>query len=1837
MASNKNTIYTQSLVNFLLDTKPYSRKLTEINEIYKLNESMTVSFNDELFTGATLKSVWPYSFFSSGAASSQPLKFKRVSNYQDYGNYVNNQSTYSRGAFKIGRDESASLSSVTNTFDPKALSGIGLKDSYIQRSGDPSDVRYLIEGVDLHLSKGSYSFQIKQINGSNVSGTFIQTYDDTDGPFPIDVTINFSYDELVLSGPVSQLNATTLRVAAPGKVRAYGTVIGGIYNPQIKELKNEAVITGAQQGSAALAYDDSVSYSAISQITEILNDIQVVLDANPNTDIQRELDSLFSVLEIPQLPYSYDDLIGELILANVSVINGYATWSEVGTKLQALSPRILFNDFTDFALRESGKLFYENLLSNNIVISGIEANANRENYEEITLTALSDTQLLVSGNASGNLGVAIVGSRFETPTISFDVAAGVDSLSIGDSFTITPNAKITVSKNATQQSWSIIKTNPLAYSRPVYTSPTNAYAKIISLDNKEGYVTFLDIDFPSGKLELEVISATQLRLICEEEPGYSPIITVNQVFNDGRLGFTVINGTFAPLLIGDRIIMRVLNLPPQVEGLDLYFGYDVDPYDANNLVYNNVTSAIENYLVTLDFGYDSRFIGYDLSSFNLVVDGNAVSGRSWRLRALADLSRPLLMPSSIVNLLGTDDPTNPAALAKYDSDNNVTSEGIQSSTDIDTLDDLQLWYADRFALEYQDGEAGAWQLVNANIQIGQRYTFTDHGLSFTVVPAAKQFIASRSTSSRYINTIGGTVTSVVDGGDTIHFSIVNPDPILETPASIVSETPRLILYGEHFYKCDSAFWTITKVDGGFTLQGRYTKTNLNVFPSPLLLATEDGLSYHIKEHNLHFTIVTGRGIANNDTFTFSTFADAPIFLVHGSVTGWSIPAKLNQWYWNGEIGFKIKSAECYLFVDGILQDGVDNWVFDFGTVQLTYLADDASDCVIAIKSQENGVWLAYKDGNFIGSGANQISTDIFSVTLPEVATNEVSLVLQIKGISHDFALGKDLVILNDKSERFPSAGDFLVIERIETDDMQLAIKSLNSSHAELLKNLGAQTVDIRFTGSTSSLTSPELNTLANWIPLTVKFAGPSGNEVPFGDVSTNIELISPISLEKIADIRSLGSNLDEDVYIFWDTDFYNSYMPLNSESIAFAKSSGFNERVNVSVSETLNFLTSAAGLNESSLFSDSVSVSIEDVAQIILGMNYADIITVSAVDGPFSGFIPGFDNLPYDYETLSGDLNGEGGGYYDAGVPLTGSFERAKTLSLLETISPQEQLELNTLLGMLNAYLVNGDIDQTTISDFISAVDADSSINFTLSNQGFGFPNLGIATSIKENSTSSASSSIMDVMTLVSRNPGTTYDVRGYDVGLYDEAPNSVTIISASKDGIFKSLPIAVSFNDFDTDLYAIADTENVQINFDSEVYGYPDIFVWENDWSKPVKALYEKTSSRQFSLSVPKADELKISILASPAELFANSEPGVWYDPSDFSTMFQDAAGTTPVTVVEQPVGLILDKSQGLVLGPELVTNGTSLTNTTGWTPIQTAVLSAVNGALRITSSTPYDQARQTITTVSGKSYLFTFTVGNIPNNQIYVEAVGRSSGLKNSAGTYSFIFRATSSSSLVSLIFTGTGNVDFSNISVRELPGNHAIQTTATSRPVLKQDGNGKYYLLFDGIDDWLVTPTITPGTDRVQVFAGVRKLSDAVLGMVSEYGIGGINTNQWQLAAPRFNATASYGFVSAGSASSNATSPSVFPAPITNILTGLGDISDDSAILRVNGTQAASSTSDQGTGNYLPYPLYIGRRGGTTLPFNGHLYSLIVRFGPTLSTEEITTIESWVNQRTLALPAL
>jgi hypothetical protein len=171
---------------------------------------------------------------------------------------------------------------------------------------------------------------------------------------------------------------------------------------------------------------------------------------------------------------------------------------------------------------------------------------------------------------------------------------------------------------------------------------------------------------------------------------------------------------------------------------------------------------------------------------------------------------------------------------------------------------------------------------------------------------------------------------------------------------------------------------------------------------------------------------------------------------------------------------------------------------------------------------------------------------------------------------------------------------------------------------------------------------------------------------------------------------------------------------------------------------------------------------------------------------------------------------------------------------------------------------------------------------------------------------------------------------------------------------------------------------------------------------------------------------------------------------------------------------------------------------------------------------------------------------------------------------------------------------------------------------------------YLYFDGGSDNMVTSTITPGIDKAQVFAGVRKLNNST-GVIAEFSVNFVSGGSFGLFCEGGPGAANnYAFGSTGSLAAQ-TIASPFVAPITNVLTGLGDISGDRATLRVNGTQVAQNTGDQGTGNYLAYPLYLGGRAGTSLFFSGHLYSLITRFGANLDAPTIASTEAYVAGKT------
>lgn len=191
----------------------------------------------------------------------------------------------------------------------------------------------------------------------------------------------------------------------------------------------------------------------------------------------------------------------------------------------------------------------------------------------------------------------------------------------------------------------------------------------------------------------------------------------------------------------------------------------------------------------------------------------------------------------------------------------------------------------------------------------------------------------------------------------------------------------------------------------------------------------------------------------------------------------------------------------------------------------------------------------------------------------------------------------------------------------------------------------------------------------------------------------------------------------------------------------------------------------------------------------------------------------------------------------------------------------------------------------------------------------------------------------------------------------------------------------------------------------------------------------------------------------------------------------------------------------------------------------------------------------------------------------------------------------------------------------------------TSFTSYIVLC-DANGSYTVTANGTDGVYIwgaqselgstaTAFQDIGTDAVTVFAGVEKLSDAAQRCVVEFG-SAAPVGSFSIWAPPF-VGAYYAFWSKGTALASNAYAGGYPAPNTSILTGIGDISADQSILRANGAQVASDATDQGTGNYGNYPLYLGRRAGTTFPFKGYMIGHMVIVGILANASEIAAVEA------------
>ena len=126
---------------------------------------------------------------------------------------------------------------------------------------------------------------------------------------------------------------------------------------------------------------------------------------------------------------------------------------------------------------------------------------------------------------------------------------------------------------------------------------------------------------------------------------------------------------------------------------------------------------------------------------------------------------------------------------------------------------------------------------------------------------------------------------------------------------------------------------------------------------------------------------------------------------------------------------------------------------------------------------------------------------------------------------------------------------------------------------------------------------------------------------------------------------------------------------------------------------------------------------------------------------------------------------------------------------------------------------------------------------------------------------------------------------------------------------------------------------------------------------------------------------------------------------------------------------------------------------------------------------------------------------------------------------------------------------------------------------------------------------------------------------------------NTGAFALVAGSDLGGIGYTSMARGTASINVSqvaSNFTYPAPDTAVLSAKHDISGSLSSMRRNGVVGIDGVGNKGAGNFGNYPLYIGRRGGVTFPFTGHIYGLI-GIGKLTTEIETVAIEKELAKRT------
>lgn len=396
---------------------------------------------------------------------------------------------------------------------------------------------------------------------------------------------------------------------------------------------------------------------------------------------------------------------------------------------------------------------------------------------------------------------------------------------------------------------------------------------------------------------------------------------------------------------------------------------------------------------------------------------------------------------------------------------------------------------------------------------------------------------------------------------------------------------------------------------------------------------------------------------------------------------------------------------------------------------------------------------------------------------------------------------------------------------------------------------------------------------------------------------------------------------------------------------------------------------------------------------------------------------------------------------------------------------------------------------------------------------------------------------------------------------------------------------------------------------------------------------------------------------------LFALGEQGLWLDPSDLSTLFQDTAGTIPVTAPGQTVALGRDKSgrgnhliqpvalSRPTLGRHPVGGRRNLARYTdcvgaAWTaagttpPTWVATTRFGKPCMAVTFPNGLTDAGYAGSRVTYNGGAFSASIPNTfsaryvvstsrplaageyftlqHNGAFGTSAINVVTANEGLAPTEWKVFNFTGSSATVAtgnifpVVYAGTTNNGPLTVYLTEVQweiGTTTPYQKVTSDWDVTEAGKADcWYLSFDGVDDFMVSaaPIDFSSASAISVFAGVYRENTGVA-LIAELTANANSTSGGFFLAGAASGS-DYGLSHNRSTVSQIALAPFGTSPEYAVLAGSTGPSQRSR-LRFNGTPY-SAINLSNADAYVNATLWVGRRGGTTLPFKGRIYQLPIR---------------------------